>query len=169
MASTESGPGRRSFLQWAAGLVGGLTAVAACDQGAGASASAAAGSMPAPPAAGGSRTLLGRGRMLAPAPTAAGLDAGGVAFAGEILDPASGLAAGRFRSQALGAPGGLTVHTLELPEGTLFALGAGGGRSGTSAVVGGTGGFAGARGTLSLRETAGNGVRAELEITLSLT
>ena len=71
--------------------------------------------------------------------------------------------------QALGAPGGLTVHTLELPEGTLFALGAGGGRSGTSAVVGGTGGFAGARGTLSLRETAGNGVRAELEITLSLT
>jgi hypothetical protein len=108
--------------------------------------------------------------MLAPAPTDAELDPGAVAFGGAMLDPVSGAAVGSFRAQAAEAFGaGLELQTLNLPEGTLFALGPkSGGRSGSYAIVGGTGGFAGARGTCAVRPLTDGGVRSQLEFTISL-
>jgi hypothetical protein len=100
-----------------------------------------------------------------------------MAFGGEILDPATGLEVGRFRVQPLGPAGplalagGLEIQTLQLGEGTLFALGAAGGDRAlrSYAVIGGTDRFAGARGTCVVREAAGGGPRAALEFTLSLS
>jgi hypothetical protein len=90
---------------------------------------------------------------------------------GELFDRAGGTKVGEFRAAflALGAPFGhgqlaadsLEQHVFMLEDGTIIGLGSATRGDGAFAIVGGTGRFAGARGTYSARmrtrELGGNG------------
>jgi hypothetical protein len=97
---------------------------------------------------------------------------------GELLHP-SGEKAGEFYAMAVGIDspfqltgaglGALEIHTLTLAEGTIVGVGAGGGLERTYAIVGGTGKYAGARGSYVARQETyglGGGGKAELLLTL---
>jgi len=97
---------------------------------------------------------------------------------GEILDQADGRQVGEFfangfrTESALGAnpfaASNIEMHTIRLSDGTLFGMGAASGKAETEkvhAILGGTGRFAGARGTYTIRETSAK-KGAELDIHL---
>jgi hypothetical protein len=75
---------------------------------------------------------------------------------------------GSFSSAALGA-GAIEMHTFDLEHGQIFGVGAAAETDGTFAVIGGTGRYAGAKGSYvarqSLRELGGDGT-AEFTLTL---
>jgi hypothetical protein len=89
---------------------------------------------------------------------------------GRFVD-ASGKDLGAFSAANLaGAAGAIQLHTFDLVDGTILGIGAGGVHENPYAIVGGTGRFAGARGTYvaqqSPRELGGDGTA---EFTLTLT
>jgi hypothetical protein len=90
---------------------------------------------------------------------------------GDLLDGRSGKVVGRFHGSrlALQAHAGVEVHTFVLPGGTLVGLGTSLLGEAVFAVVGGTGSYAGAKGSYvaiqRLREQGGNGT-AEFKLTL---
>ena len=90
---------------------------------------------------------------------------------GELLDGRNGRVIGQFHGSrlALQEHAGVEVHTFVLPGGTLVGLGTSLLGEAVFAVVGGTGRYAGAKGsyvaTQRLREQGGNGT-AEFKLTL---
>jgi hypothetical protein len=97
---------------------------------------------------------------------------------GELLSPA-GDKMGEFFSQNVGVNspfqitgegvGSFEIHTLSLPEGTIVGVGVGGGRERSYAIVGGTGKYAGARGSyLARQDTYGLGGDGKAELLLTL-
>jgi hypothetical protein len=97
---------------------------------------------------------------------------------GELYE-SSGDKAGEFYSMAVGIDspfqvtgagvGTIEVHTLNLAGGTIIGIGAGGGDERTYAIVGGTGKYAGARGSYVARQNTyglGGDGKAELLLTL---
>ena len=128
----------------------------------------------------GSRTirLVGRGWHADTPKTA--LPGKGDAYSvyGELLAPA-GDKVGEFFSQNIGVDspfqitgqgvGSFEIHTLSLPEGTIVGVGVGGGRERSYAIVGGTGKYAGARGSyLARQDTYGLGGDGKAELLLTL-
>jgi hypothetical protein len=94
---------------------------------------------------------------------------------GELLDQAGGRVIGHFSSAFLtldspfAPPGSLELHTLTLEHGTIHGLGSvATGADGHYAILGGTGRYAGARGTYvaseNIRELGGDGT-AEFRLT----
>lgn len=130
--------------------------------------------------AGAGRTLVLRGRRRPVARPGSGAPAGSLhAAAGELLDE-SGAPAGAFHSYRLGSDGpfgpgtggaGLELQVLQLADGLLFGIVAGGsGLERTHAVVGGTGRFAKACGSYLEREvSSGPAGRGAVEFVVSLT
>jgi len=174
---SSSGSSRRTLLQHTAALLGGVVGVAACGQAGAQQPPAGSGGLAAAAVGGTGMTLVGTGRILVPAPVDGVVDTGAVAFGGDLLDAATGLQVGSFCAQALGRAGflggpagGLEIQGLQFAGGALYAVGpAGGDRTERSyAVLGGTGRFAGARGTCVVREAPGGGVRRTLEFDISL-
>ena len=100
----------------------------------------------------------------------------------DLLDAPDGASVGEFVATALaaevsfGIPSGsaspLEMQTFRVGESTLFGIGAGGarGRERAYAVLGGTGRFAGARGTVLEREIEGGAasVRRPVEFLVTL-
>jgi hypothetical protein len=97
---------------------------------------------------------------------------------GELLD-SGGEKAGEFYSMAVGIDspfqvtgagvGTMEVHTLNLVGGTIVGVGAGGGIERTYAIVGGTGKYAGARGSyIARQDTYGLGGNGKAELLLTL-
>jgi len=97
---------------------------------------------------------------------------------GELTDGA-GQKLGEFFSQNVGVDspfqvtgegvGAFEIHTLTLPGGTIIGTGVGGGRERSFAIVGGTGKYAGARGSyLARQDTYGLGGNGKAEILLTL-
>jgi hypothetical protein len=97
---------------------------------------------------------------------------------GELLSPA-GDKMGEFFSQNVGVNspfqitgegvGSFEIHTLSLLEGTIVGVGVGGGHERTYAIVGGTGKYAGARGSyLARQDTYGLGGDGKAELLLTL-
>jgi hypothetical protein len=97
---------------------------------------------------------------------------------GELLSP-SGEKMGEFFSQNVGVNspfqitgegvGSFEIHTLSLPGGTIVGVGVGGGRERSYAIVGGTGTYAGARGSyLARQDTYGLGGDGKAELLLTL-
>jgi hypothetical protein len=90
----------------------------------------------------------------------------------ELLDAPDGRAVGRlygagFALRGPGEPAGpdrLELHTFELAAGTLVGSGAAGLEEGAFAILGGTGSYAGARGTYSVRRPDGGA--AEIVVSL---
>jgi len=128
----------------------------------------------------GSRTvrLIGRGWHTDTAK--AGLPGKGDPYSvyGELLSPA-GDKLGEFFSQNIGVDspfkitgegvGTFEIHTLSLPGGTIVGVGVGGGRERSYAIVGGTGTYAGARGSyLARQDTHGLGGDGKAEFLLTL-
>jgi hypothetical protein len=76
---------------------------------------------------------------------------------------------GTFTSAALAGAGAIELHTFDLEHGQIFGVGASSEAEGTFAVIGGTGRYAGAKGSYlarqSLRELGGDGT-AEFTLTL---
>ena len=121
-----------------------------------------------PPAAGGvaaatpqtasALTLLGRGWRMTGASHRTGRlpgdgDRGSVS--GELADAVTGAAVGTFRSACFHggrAASDLELHTFALEDGMLVGMGSTQGGEGTFAIIGGTGRFAGARGTYVARQ-----------------
>jgi hypothetical protein len=178
MESSISGSSRRTLLQRTAVLLGGAVGVAACGQAGTRQAAAAATRPPVAPVAGTAWMLRGSGRTLVPAPVDGVVDPAAIAFGGELIDPATGAEVGRFRAQALGRagfPGQLAgnfeIQSLQLAGDALYAVGpAGSDRTERSyTVIGGTGRFAGARGTCVVREAPGGGARRALQFDISLS
>ena len=110
----------------------------------------------------------------------AGLPGKGDAYSvyGELLSPA-GDKVGEFFSQNIGTDspfqitgqgvGSFEIHTLSLPSGTIVGVGVGGGRERSYAIVGGTGIYAGARGSyLARQDTYGLGGDGKAELLLTL-
>lgn len=100
-----------------------------------------------------------------------------VTFEGELRDRPDGRRVGELHAAAftLRGPGGggaaerIELHTFVLEDGTLVGSGAGGASGGSFAILGGTGRFAGARGSYVLRRSGhepGGHETAELAITL---
>ena len=130
-------------------------------------------------APGGVLRLHGRGSLAAaPAKTSG---AARVVRRLELLDAPDGRSVGEFVATALGAeasfgaigPGacGLEMQSFRIGDDALFGIGAGGahGRERAYAVLGGTGRFAGARGTCLEREVSGGGPgRGHVEFLLTL-
>jgi hypothetical protein len=98
-----------------------------------------------------------------------------------LLDGPEGSPVGEFYANGLGAVAalgsaaaavsGVEFQTFQLPDGALFGVGAAGGSGGerTWAILGGTGRFAGARGTYVEREvSAAPAGRAGVEFILTL-
>jgi hypothetical protein len=170
--SGSAASARRTFLQRMAAVLGGVAGVAACSSAAGGPAVSTAQGTP-PPTAGSSGPLLlrGAGRPLAAAPVGGAVGTGPLGVRGQLTYASTGAVAGRFRSQALdpSSPGGLEIQHLELGEGSLYAVGARRGTPRAYAVLGGTGRYAGARGTLEIRELADAGARQDLELSLTLS
>lgn len=151
---------RRGLLRSAALLAVGAVAAGVGLQRTAPATEAAARSVPAAGSAGGATTLMlhGRGWYL----TGAGHRQGAVpqegergAVSGELVDPATGDVAGTFRSACF--HGGrdasdLELQTFDLGDGMLVGMGASRNGEGTYAVIGGTGRFAGARGTYVARQ-----------------
>ena len=99
---------------------------------------------------------------------------------GEILDRPHGSKVGEFYSAWIhaGSPfgdsgfaaGSLELHTFKLADGSIFGLGAPAGEEGVFAISGGTGRYAGARGTYVARQRPhGLGGDGTAEFTLTLT
>ena len=97
---------------------------------------------------------------------------------GELVDH-TGDKVGEFFSQSVGVDspfqitgegrGSFEIHTLSLPGGTIVGVGVGSGRERTYAVVGGTGKYAGARGSyLARQDTYGLGGDGKAELLLTL-
>jgi hypothetical protein len=132
----------------------------------------------APAAAGRELRLFGRGSTAgAPGPAPGGawvvrrcalLDAPDGRSIGEFV--ATSLAASASFGAAAAAAAPLEMQTFRLGEDTLFGIGAGGGRDGERAyaVIGGTGRFAGARGTVLEREHRSGAVHRGLEFVVTL-
>ncbi len=113
-------------------------------------------------------------------PEAAANSSGRLLWRGELLDPANGSLAGDFYADCfrgesafgianLSTGSNLELHTLKLKEGTLFGIGAGPARNNPaeSAILGGTGKFAGARGTYRIsRKPGDSSERSEIVIQL---
>jgi hypothetical protein len=174
---TEEKPKRRTLLQR------GLVAIgAAIGVGAGlrrASAWADAGPDPRPPASEGGRTLRlhGRGRTVA----TAGKSAGSRSLRRyELLDGPGGRPVGEFFASGFqletpfgpqpAAASNIELHTFRLGEDTLFGIGAPAprGPERTHAILGGTGRFAGARGSYVEREVHGAPGRGRVEFVVTL-
>ncbi len=102
---------------------------------------------------------------------------------GDLVDPAAGTRVGEFSTNGFCpetpfghqflAASNIELQTFKLPDGTLFGIGAAGpgaGREQTYAILGGTGRFAGARGSYVARTTTPEpGGRDAVEFTLTLT
>jgi hypothetical protein len=101
---------------------------------------------------------------------------------GDLVDPVAGTRVGEFSTNGfcpetpfgprLVAASNIEFQTFTLPDGTLFGMGAAGPGGGDKAyaVLGGTGRFAGARGSYVARTAAaGPGGRDAVEFTLTLT
>lgn len=97
---------------------------------------------------------------------------------GELVHP-SGEKAGEFYAMAVAIDspfqlsgagvGAIEVHTLSLDGGTIVGIGAGGGSERNYAIVGGTGKYAGARGTyIARQDTYGLGGDGKAELLLTL-
>jgi len=173
MDERTRGPSRRGFL-----ARGAVLAVGALGLGAGRVSVSSAATVPAQ-----DLTLYGRlfhlhaqGRR----PGVAPVKGERLTSYGELLDRPNGTKVGEFSSAifALGSPFGgmpagatsLEYHSFNLYDGTIIGLGTGtAGDEGVFAIVGGTGRYAGARGTYVAhqhpRELGGNG-SAEFRLTL---
>ncbi len=128
-------------------------------------------------------TLHGRRRPTPPRGALTGkANAGRMMRYGDLLDGPDGSLVGEFHANnfcletALGLPApsvsSLEFQTFQLPDGTLFGAGAssGAGSERTWAVLGGTGRFAGARGTYVEREVSAAPVgRGAVEFIFTLT
>lgn len=99
---------------------------------------------------------------------------------GELLDRPQGTKLGEFYSAWIhaGSPfgdpgfaaGSLELHTFKLADGSLFGLGAPAGEEGVFAIAGGTGRYAGVRGSYVARQRPhGLGGDGTAEFTLTLT
>ena len=131
-------------------------------------------------AASGSQTIRLVGRSWHADSAKAALPGKGDRYAvyGELLNPA-GDKVGEFFSQNVGVDspfqltgegvGSFEIHTLSLPEGTIVGVGVGGGQERSYAIVGGTGKYAGARGSyLARQDTYGLGGDGKAELLLTL-
>jgi hypothetical protein len=174
-SSPPGSSSRRTLLMQTAVVLGGAVGLAACGQAAASGGPASTGSTAA---TGNAWTLLGSGRILAPAPVDGVVDTSAIAFGGALMDASTGAEVGRFCAQTLGragfpsgAAGGVEIQSLQLADGALYAVGpAGSDRTERSyAVLGGTGRFTGARGTCTVREAPGGGVRRSLVFEISLS
>jgi len=137
---------------------------------------------PAPTPAGPTTlTLYGRRRPAPPRSPHAPSGGGRISSYGELLDAPGGSPVGEFFANGLGvdaalgsaapAVSGVEFQTFQLPDGALFGVGASAGAGGerTWAILGGTGRFAGARGTYVEREvSAAPAGRAGVEFILTL-
>ena len=171
---SSSGPRRRTLLRRGLWGVAGLVGLATGRHG-----SARADAPAVPQAAAGRLRLHGRGSLAAaPAKTPG---AARVVRRLDLLDAPDGRVVGEFVATALGAeaafgalgPGtaGLEMQSFRIADDTLFGIGAGGarGRERAYAVLGGTGRFAGARGTCVERELSGGGPgRGHVEFLVTL-
>jgi hypothetical protein len=122
--------------------------------------------------------LFGRGALA----TGPGRTPGGawVVRRCELLDAPDGRSVGEFVATSLAAEASfgtaaaaaapLEMQTFRMGEDTLFGIGAGGARGGERAyaLIGGTGRFAGARGTVLERELRGGAVHRGLEFVVTL-
>jgi hypothetical protein len=113
------------------------------------------------------------------APPGSALAPGALAASGELLESPAGQTIGSFVTNCFCLPGGamhahpgLEFQALELRDGTLYAMCSGlsaAGGAKTSAIVGGTGRFAGARGTCLHRAAATQSGRHDvIEIVVTL-
>ena len=129
---------------------------------------------------GASRTVRFLGRGWHTDASKAGLPGKGDAYSvyGELYEP-SGVKAGEFFSRNLGVDspfqitgagvGSFEIHTLSLEGGTIVGVGIGGGAERSYAIVGGTGKYAGARGSyLARQDTYGLGGVGKAELLLTL-
>ena len=128
-------------------------------------------------------TLYGRHRPTPPRGPLGGRAGGGrLAGYGDLLDGPDGRPVGEFYANGFGpetafepavpAAWSVELQTFQLPDGALFGVGAAGGAGGprTWAVLGGTGRFAGARGTYVEREVSvAPAGRGAVEFILTLT
>lgn len=170
MANRTANADRRAFLK--RGAIGAVGAAAAAVVVGGTAKSSA-------PPANRERTIRFTGRAWH-TDTASKIPSNGQRYAiyGELLD-AKGEKAGEFYSMAVGIDspfqvtgvgvGSMEVHTLSLADGTIVGVGAGGGTERTFAIVGGTGKYAGARGSyLARQDTYGLGGDGKAELLLTL-
>ena len=173
MEGTVSRSARRTLLK--RGLVGAAAVTAVIAGGSRANAAVIA------PTGGGTMNLLGRGFHAFTGDRVGLLPSKGDAYSvyGELLD-ASGVKVGDFVASctATDSPfeltgqgqGSIDTQTLNLREGSIIGMGAGTGATRAYAIVGGTGRYAGARGsytaTLDTYGLGGSG-EAAFEITLS--
>jgi hypothetical protein len=127
----------------------------------------------------GTRTmrLIGRGWHANTAKAALPGKGDGYAVYGQLHDP-SGEKVGEFFSQNVGVDspfqvtgagvGTFEIHTLTLAGGTIVGVGVGGGRERSYAIVGGTGKYAGARGSyIARQDTYGLGGSGKAELLLT--
>ncbi len=138
---------------------------------------------PATPGGPTTLTLHGRHRPTPPRGPLGGRSGGGrIASYGDLLDGPDGSPVGEFYANGLGletafgpavpAVSCVEFQTFQLADGALFGVGAAGGAGAqrTWAVLGGTGRFAGARGTYVEREVSvGPAGRGAVEFILTLT
>ena len=166
----KRGTGRRTVLQRGLALLAGGVAVATGGRAVRAEQPIAPKTEPDPQRGPVTLTLYARKRPLAALPGTSrgyGEDPRAVT-SGELLTAVDGQAIGAFHTNCfcMGAPHGphtrdsssLEFQVLEFKDGTLFGLGGGAFASGTKAhaIVGGTGAFAGARGSYVERPVAEN-------------
>jgi hypothetical protein len=176
MGSETQSNRRRTLLQ--RGLVAAAAALGLATGNRRASASAEPEPVPRPPAPEGGRTLrlYGRGRTVA----TGGKGAGSRSLRRfELLDGPAGAPVGEFFATGFqletafgplpSAPSNVELHTFRFGDDTLFGIGtpAPRGRERTHAVLGGTGRFAGARGTYVERDAEG-GARGQVEFVVTL-
>ncbi|MFT3914580.1 MAG: hypothetical protein QM704_10815 [Anaeromyxobacteraceae bacterium] len=161
--SDPGGSDRRSFLQGVAVALGGF-AVTSC---AGASPGATGASHPTGPGA--SASFLASAHLSAPPPVDGVPVTTLGASSGSLVDARTGAGAGSFRAQPLDPSdrAGLFIHQLTLTGGALYAVGPESGPE--CAVLGGTGAYAGVRGTLLVTELSQHGGSRELALDLSLS
>ena len=174
MATGVPNVGRRSILKRGALGAASVAAVAV----------AAGAVTPARPAAqaaqSGSQTIRFIGRGWHADTAKASLPGKGDRFAvyGELYEP-GGSKAGEFYSSNVGVDspfqvtgegvGLFEIHTLSLAGGTIIGVGIGGGNERSYAIVGGTGKYAGARGSyLARQDTYGLGGDGKAELLLTL-
>lgn len=109
-----------------------------------------------------------------------GQQSGRVVCGGEILDRAGGLAVGQFHANCFSAEStfgtpnpfaasNVEMHTIRLADGMIFGMGANNSKTDIEkahAIIGGTGKFAGARGTYIIAENGSAQSGAQLTINL---
>ncbi|MFO0584670.1 MAG: hypothetical protein U0229_20555 [Anaeromyxobacter sp.] len=163
--SDPGGSDRRSFLQGVAVALGGF-AVTSCAP-AGASSSTSTGGQHPGGASG--ATFLASAHVSAPPPVDGVPVTTLGALSGVLTDAKTGAGAGSFRAQPLDPSdrAGLFIHQLKLTGGSLYAVGPEAGPE--CAVLGGTGAYAGVRGTLLVTELSRAGGSRELALDLSLS